>query len=166
VDLEVKNDGAPTKVVFDPQIPAGAEQIEARCDNRAVAAHPEKFTEDEHVKVEIEAASGATHCHIRLAGGVFVFTRQPAPQTGDDSTAIKITQLHLQNHDLQIDADVNASGSSTFFIQSAWKIVAFSGATVLPLSDHRYQVTVQASSARANSLGFAPTHVEIGFSDK
>ena len=86
-------------------------------------AHPEQFTEDEHVKLEIEAASGATHCHIRLAGGVSVLTRQPTPQIGDDSTAIKITQLHLQNHDLQIDADVNASGSSTFFIQTPWKIV-------------------------------------------
>ncbi len=166
VDLDIRNDGPPAKVIFEPQIPAGAERIEAKCDNRAVAAHPEQFAEDEHVRAEIEAASGATHCHIRLAGGVSVFTRQPAPQLGDDSTAIKITQLHLQNHNLQIDADVNASGSSTFFIQTPWKIVALTGATVLPLPDYRYQVTVQVPSAHANSLGFAPAHVEIGFSDQ
>ena len=166
VDLEIRNDGSPARVVFEPQIPAGAERIEAKCDNRAVAAGPERFAEDEHVKVEVEAASGATHCHIRLAGGVSVFTRQPAPQLGDSSTAIKITRLHLQNHDLQIDADVNASGSSIFFVQTPWKIAAVTGATVLPLSDDRYQVTVQAPSARANSLGFAPAHVEIDFSDK
>lgn len=166
IDLDIRNDGAPVKVIFEPQIPTGAERIEARCDDRSVAAQAEPFAGDEHVKVEIEARPGASHCQIRFEGGVAVFIHQPMPQLGDSSTAIKITQLRLQTDKLYIDADVNPSGSSTFFIQTPWRIVKAEAASVSPLPNHRYKVTMQTSSASPNAPGFVPSHAEIEFGDK
>ena len=166
IDLDIRNDGASVNVIFEPQIPIGADRIEAKCEDRAVAAHPEQFAEDEHVRVEIGAQSGTTHCYVRFAGGVSVFTKQPALQLGDTSTAIKITNIRLQNHNLLINADVNASGNSIFFIQTQWKIVKAEGASVSPLSNHRYEVMMQTSSASTNSPGFVRSHAEIELGDK
>ena len=164
VDLDVRNEGAPAKVVFEPEIPMGAERIEAQCDDRSVTAQPEVFSEDEHVRVEIEAPSGGRRCHIQFAGGVSLFTKQPTPQLGDTSTAIKITQVHLRSDKLYINADVHASGNTVFFIQTPWKVGTIKGATVSPVSEGRYKVTVLPSAEPANSLGFAPTHTEVDFS--
>ena len=166
IDLYIRNDGAPVKVMFEPQIPIGADGIEAKCEDRSVPAHPELFPEDEHVKVEIGAQSGTTHCYVRFAGGVSVFTKQPALQLGDTSTAIKITNIRLQNHNLLINADVNASGNSIFFIQTQWKIVKAEGASVSPLSNHCYEVMMQTSSASTNSPGFVRSHAEIELGEK
>ncbi len=166
VDLEIKNDGLPVKIVFEPQIPDGADEIKAEFEGHALAAVTELFSEDEHVKVEVEAPSGVSHCHVQFAGGVSVIDKQIAPQLGDSSVGMKITDLHLRNRTLFVDADVNAMGNATFVIQTPWKIGAFKGTTIRTLPNLRYEVTLQPSSEHPGSFGYAPTHAEISFTDK
>lgn len=166
VDLEVKNDGAPVKLVFEPQVPNGADRIKAEFDGHTIPAAREELSEDEHVKVEVEAPSGVSHCHIQFVGGVSVIGKRTAPPLGDSSTGMKMTDLHLQNRTLFVDADVNAKADATFVIQTPWKIGALKGVTIRPLPNLCYEVKLQPSSEHADSLGYAPTHAEITFAEK
>jgi glycogen debranching enzyme len=166
VDLEIRNEGTSARILFEPQLPLGAHLLSAEFEGRPVTADPELFPEDEHAKVEIEAPSGTSHCRLRFAEGVSLILTRPAPHLGDSSTDMKLTSLHLQNQILSIDADVNLAGNATFRMRTCWKIVTLKGATIRPLSDVSYEVTMQGPYAPTNSLGYAHTHVEITLADK
>jgi hypothetical protein len=166
VDLEIRNEGTSARILFEPQLPLGAHLLSAEFEGRPVTADPELFPEDEHVKLEIEAPPGTSHCRLRFAGGVSLVLTRPTPHLGDPSTDMKLTSLHLQNQVLSIDADVNSAGNSTFRMRTSWKIATLKGATIRPLSDVSYEVTMQRPSAPTNSLGYAHTHVEITLADK
>ena len=166
VDLDIQNEGSPASILFEPQIPLGARILSADFDGHPVSASPELFPEDEHAKMEIQAPSGASHCRIRFAGGVSLIQIQPSPQIGDRSTGMKISRLDLQNQIMSIDADVNSAGNATFQIRTPWKIATLKGATIRQLSDASYEVTMQRTSAAVNSMGYAPSHVEITFVEK
>jgi len=166
VDLDIQNEGSPANILFEPQIPLGARIVSADFDGRPITASPELFPEDEHAKVEIEAPSGASHCHIRFVGGVSLILPQPSPQLGDRSTGLKITRLDLQNRTLSVDADVISAGNAAFLIRTPWKIATLKGATIRPLSDASYEVTMQRTSAPADPIGYGRAHAEITFTDK
>ncbi len=166
VDLDIQNEGSPANILFEPQIPLGARAVSADFDGHPISASSKSFPEDEHAKVEIEAPSGTSHCHIRFAGGLSLILPQPSPRVGDSSTGMKITRLDLQNQILSIDADVSSAGNAAFLIQSPWKIATLKGAKIRPLSDISYEVTMQRVSAPADSTGYTRAHAEITFTDK
>jgi glycogen debranching enzyme len=166
VDLDIQNEGSPAKILFEPQIPLGARVVSADLEGHPIPASPEVFPEDEHARVEIEAPSGTSHCHIRFTGGVSLILAQPSPQVGDPSTGLKLTKLNLQNQILSIDADVSSAGNAAFIIRTPWEIATLKGATIRPLSDASYEVTMQRAPAPANPIGYARAHAEITFTDK
>ena len=171
VDLDIQNEGSPASILFEPQIPLGARILSADFEGAGSGGHgvpvsPELFPEDEHAKVEIQAPSGTSHCRIRFAGGVSLILKQPRPQLGDPSTGMKVTSLDLRNQTLSIDADVISGGNATFLIQTPWKIATLKGATVRPLSDVSYAVTMQGTAALTNPTGYARSHAEITFAEK
>jgi glycogen debranching enzyme len=166
VDLDIQNEGSPASIQFEPQIPLGARIVTADFDGRPVAASPELFPEDEHAKMEIEARSGTSHCHVRFAGGVSLILTQPSPHLGDSSTGLKLTKVNLQNQVLSIDADVSLGGNAAFLMQTPWKIATLKGATSRPLSDTSYEITMQRPSAPADRNGYARVNAEISFTEK
>ena len=166
VDLDIKNDGKPVSISFEPQIPLGADQIKADCEDHPVTASRELFPADEHAKMEIDAPSGASHCHIHFTGGVSVTAKQPTPQLGDSSTGIKITSIHLEDRTLSLDADVNSAGDNVLLIQTPWKITTLKGATAHPRSNFYYEITLPRPSAPTKPFGYAPSHAEITFAEK
>jgi glycogen debranching enzyme len=166
LDLEIRNLGAPTKMLFEPQIPLGAHLIGAECQDRPIVAGAEVFPEEEQAKLEFEVPSGTSRCRLRFQGGVFVILGHPTPQIGDPSTGMKLTNFALQNKILSIDADVHQGVKAKFRVQTPWKIAGSTGATFRALSEDLYEVTLQEPSSQANLVGYAHAHAETTFVDR
>jgi glycogen debranching enzyme len=166
IDLEVKNEGSATKMLFEPQIPMGARLLGAEFQGRAIAADTESFPEDEHAKVTLDAPAGTSHCHLRWDGGLSVILNRPVLHVGDPSREMKLTSLHLQDRTLSIEADIQPHGNNTFRIKTPWKITSNEGATVQSLPDDQYQITIAPGSAQVNPVGYTHTHLELTFARK
>ena len=166
IDLEIRNDGSPAAIAFEPQIPLGAHLSGAEFDGHSMAADAEQFAEDAHAKLEIHAPSGTSHCHITFSGGVSLILPQYAPRIGDPGTGLKVTGIHLQGRQLSVDADVNSAGGSSFRIRTPWREVAVKGATIQSLPNHLYEVQIQKPSSLKNESRYASTHIEINFDEQ
>jgi glycogen debranching enzyme len=163
VDLELHNAGEPAEVDFSPEIPLGAEVMEAQCDGAKVTAGVTSRAQDTHAQLKFTAARGESHCHLRLAGGVSIVLPAPAAQIGDASTGIKVTRLRLHGHDLTLDADVHARGVNHFRLQTPWKIKSISGANFKAVANDVYELQLLHGSNPARVAGYANVHVGIVF---
>ena len=165
VDLEIRNDGAPVAVAFEPEIPLGAEVVGAEFAGEAIAATVERSGEDAHAKLQFTAPVGVSRCHFRLLGGVSLILPEPAPQIGDASSAMKLTNLRLQERNLFLNVDINPAGANGLRIQTPWKIISMHGATLEASPDGAsatdYQVQIQ--TPKQITGGYASTQVEIQF---
>jgi glycogen debranching enzyme len=162
VDLELRNSGEPAEVEFLPEIPLGADVVDAQCDGARLTAGVISHTQDTHAQLKFTAARGESHCHLHLAGGVSIVLPAPAAQIGEASTGIKLTRLRLQGHDLVLDADVHAQGVDHFRLQTPWKIKSISGASFKAVPNEGYEVQLlRRSSHSAN--GYANTRVDVVF---
>jgi glycogen debranching enzyme len=166
VDLEIRNAGGATKILFESQIPLGAHLLGAEFEGHAITASIEVFSEEEQAKLEIDAPSGTSHCHLHFEGGVSIILDRPAPRLGDPSTEMKLIHLHLQDRTLSIEAETHKGGNATFRIQTPWKIAAQRGATVRALPNGQYEVAMEQPSGPASVLGYSHTQVEITFASK
>ena len=72
VDLDITDQGSPTVIVFNPQIPLGARLLSAVFDKRKVHGASESSGSDEHARVILDVPSGASHLHLAFAGGVMI----------------------------------------------------------------------------------------------
>ena len=162
VDLALHNGGEPVAVEFAPEIPLGAEVVDAQCNGASVPVTATLNAQDSHAQLAFTAARGDNRCHLRLAGGVSIVLPAPAAQIGDASTGIKLTRLRLQGRELALDADVHAHGIDHFRVQTPWKIKSISGASVKVPSDDMYELQLpQRSDSQAD--GYANAHVDIVF---
>jgi glycogen debranching enzyme len=162
VDLELRNRGNPAEVEFSPEIPLGADVVEAQCDDVKLTADVTSHAQDTHAQFKFTAAHGESHCHLRLAGGVSIVLPAPAAQIGDASTGIKLTRLHLQGRELALEADVHARGVDYFRLQTPWKIKSISGATFKAVPNDAYDVQVlRRLPQRAD--GYANARVDVVF---
>lgn len=167
VDLEIRNDGSPTKMLFEPRIPTGAHLLTTEFQGHAISADTEVFSEDEHAKAMLDIPSGISHCHLRFEGGISVILNHPLLQVGNPSTKMKLTSLHLQDHNLSIEADVHPRGNASFQIRTPWKIVSQQGVTVHSLADDRYEITIDRQpSATFNPVGYTHAHVSLIFAPR
>ncbi|HET7063737.1 MAG TPA: hypothetical protein VFI49_05630, partial [Rudaea sp.] len=160
VDLELRNAGEPAEVEFSPEIPLGAEVVEAQCGGAKVTAGVTSNAQDTHAQLKFTAARGESHCRLRLAGGVSIVLPAPAAQIGDASTGIKLTRLRLHGRELALDADVHARGVNHFRLQTPWKIKSVSGASFKAVPNAVYEVQLPRSR---QSDGYASAHVDIAF---
>jgi glycogen debranching enzyme len=162
VDLDLRNSGDPAEVEFSPEIPLGADVVEAQCAGAKLTAVVTSQAQDTHSQLKFMAARGESHCHLRLAGGVSIVLPAPAAQIGDASTGIKLTRLHLQGRDLALEADVHTRGVDHFRLQSPWKIKSIRGATFKAVPNSAYEVQLpQRSSQQAD--GYANARVDVVF---
>jgi glycogen debranching enzyme len=166
IDLEIKNDGSATKMLFEPQIPLGAHLLGAEFQGRAIAADAELFSEDEHAKVTLDVPSGISHCHLQWEGGISIILNRAILHIGDPSTEMKLINLHLQDQTLSIDADIHPHGNATFRIRTPWKIASQEGASIRSLPDGQYEITMTRGSAQVNPVGYSHAHLELNFARK
>jgi glycogen debranching enzyme len=166
LDLEITNEGGPAKILFEPQIPLGAQIHGAEFQNHEVVAETERFEEEENAKVELEAPTGKSHFRLRFTGGVSVILKPPTPALGDSSRGMKLIGIRLQDQTLTIDADVKLGSDSSFEVQTPWKVVTARGATVTALQDSRYEIRPQPTPATGRNSDYVPTHLSIAFTQK
>ncbi len=93
VDLDLRNSGESAVIEFSPEIPLGADVVDAQCDGAGLTAGVTSHAQDTHAQLKFTAAHGENHCHLRLAGGVSIVLPAPAAQIGDASTGIKLTPV-------------------------------------------------------------------------
>ncbi|MFZ0662905.1 MAG: hypothetical protein WAM66_09455 [Acidobacteriaceae bacterium] len=135
VDFDVTNDGAPTALSFQPEIPLGAHVTSFACEGHPIPTHMEPTEEDEHAAARITAPSGVSHCSLRFAGGVSIIISPHTPQVGGASAAPKLTQITLHDRTLVIHADVRPAANSTLLIRTPWKIASITGGTIRATHD-------------------------------
>jgi len=162
VDLDLRNTGEPVEVDFSPEIPFGADVVEAQCAGAKLTAVVISQAQDTHAQLKFMAARGETHCHLRLAGGVSIVLPAPAAQIGDASSGIKLTRLRLQGLALVLEADVNARGVNDFRLQTPWKIKSVKVATFKAGPNGAYEVQLPRRSPQ-QADGYANTRVEVVF---
>ena len=140
VDLDIENEGSPTQLIFEPQIPLGARLLRAEYQGRRIPGATEMFSEDEHAKVSLQVPSGRSNCHLQMEGGLsFVETRSET-KVGDPSTNVKLTSLTLRRRTLSIDADVYPGASASIFVRTRWKLLECKGVTSRLLPNGDYEV--------------------------
>lgn len=173
VELDLRNAGESAAIDFSPEIPLGAQVIDAQCDGVKLPVTVTTFAQDSHARMKLAVANGTSHCHLRLSGGVSVLVPAQAAQIGDGSVGVKLTQLQLQGHRLALDADVHARGADHFQLQTPWKIQAIAGASLKVIANDLYDVqfahavksTGPKLSGSSSTMpdGYSSTHVEITF---
>lgn len=163
VDLDLRNSGEPADIEFSPEIPLGADVVDAQCDGAKLAVGVMSHAQDTHAQLKFTAAPGESHCHLRLAGGVSIVLPAPAAQVGDASTGIKLTRLRLQGHELVLDADVHARGVDHFRLQTPWKIKSISGANFEAVPHDSYEVRLLRHANPQRADGYAGAHVDVVF---
>jgi len=167
LDLEIKNDGSATKMLFEPRIPLGSRVVSAEFQSHKVSTSTEVFTEGEHAKVELDVPSGVSLYHLRFDGGVSIILQRPVLHVGDSSSEMKLTSMHLQGKTFSLQADIYPHGSSTFLISTPWKIASYDGVTVRPLPENKYEITMTGTQdAVPNSAGYIHAKAAITFVGK
>lgn len=152
-DLAIDNNGAPITLLFQPEIPLGAQLTGLSCNGHAVEARSERFDEDEHAKAQITVPSGVTHCRLRFSGGVSVIFPPAAPKVGNASTEPKLTSLTLDGKVLVMHLEVNGLGDNIFTLRTPWKVSMVTGASLLKEEEHSYIFKIGASN---NGGGYSP----------
>lgn len=166
VDLEIKDEGVATALLFEPQIPLGAVVSGAECAGHAVPAKVERFAGDEHVRLEVQAPSGSSRCHFSFSGGVAVIPPQVTSQVGDSSAGMKVIRVQLEGRKLSVDADVSSAGDAVFRIRTSWKATVATGATLHSLGGDVYEVRMQIPPSDETGGTYSRAHAEIDFTDR
>lgn len=159
VDLDIRDNGAPVALLFQPQIPLGAQFVSANCDGHATPAKRRRFNEDEHISVQIAVPSGVSHCRLQFTGGVSVILPPHPPHVGDSSTDAKLRQLTLNNGTLSLDLDIRPASDNFLFIRTPWKIARVTGALIQPMVDNLYKLRIDNPGGRSGRYRPASVHV-------
>ncbi len=164
--LEIQNDGVPTSMSFEPQIPLGAQALTAEFRGSPVQSTLETTSGDEHASLKLDVPSGTSLCHLSFAGGVSVSLHHPLLYVGDSSSDLKLISLQLSGHVLSIEADVHSAGNDAISILTPWKIKSQQGVTVKSLHPNEYRLELSRGATGASSRsssGYTRAHAVLVF---
>jgi glycogen debranching enzyme len=148
ITLHVRNEGAPVRMSFDPQLPLGATVRNARIGGREIAATVEQHPQDTHAHVELDLPRGDVLLSISYTGGVAIVPVIPRPVTGNGSRAMKVVSAGLKDRVYTIELDHLATEASRFELRTPWKIEGVRGATFEALTPSSYRLAVDASPSK------------------
>ncbi len=163
LDLEIRNDGTAISMIFEPQIPLGAQLLSAEFNNVKLPATLDVFPGDEHVKVALRVPSGTSHCRLRFAGGVSFFLTPFTLQVGQASLQPKIVRVELQHQLLSIEADIRSGGNSSFRIRTPWRIASHRGVSVRSVARDEYELELSPEAPVIASTGYVPVRCQLAF---
>ncbi len=150
IRLDLQNEGAPVKMVFDPKIPLGAQLGKVRLGNASIAAKFEQHSQDAHARMEFTLPHGSTLLTVAYKGGVAVTPSLPPPLIGEPSKAIKITRTTLTARVLTVGFDFLPSRASSFELRTSGKIKDVEGGTLQSISPESYRVVIQPTDQSAS----------------
>lgn len=170
VELEAENSGTAVFVSFSPEVPLGAEALEATVttdDARAgrVRSKVQNRGQDEHVDAAFRAGPGVTRCRIRLRGGVQVFVPRTELVIGQSSKAVRVADVELQGGDLRVRAYVKPDGDSILGLRSGWKLVDAQRAQIESHQGdvYKFQLQVPAGAPPVSKDGYVKVDAVFRF---
>jgi hypothetical protein len=146
IRLEARNEGAPVTLVFDPELPFGAQLKGARVGNLQTAVSLEQNRQDTHARMQISLPHGNTLLTIGYAGGVAIVPAPVQPSIGEPSAAIKVIGVTLQDRVFTIELDHVVSAPSSFELRTPWTIKDARGADFATTAPSVYRFTVKATA--------------------
>jgi glycogen debranching enzyme len=161
VSLQMRNEGAPVQMVFNPEIPFGAKLKRAQLGSQSIAPTLEENEEDTHARVKFDLPHGSTQLTIRYAGGIMILSCPPQLEIGEASKAIKITGVNLKNRLYTVDFDRRPSAISSFEVRTPWTIQDAQGATLQAIAPGIYRLTIKADSEEKQSHAYRHNKVTL-----
>jgi hypothetical protein len=146
IRLEARNEGTPITLVFDPELPFGAQLKGARVGNLHTAVNLEQNRQDTHARLQIGLPRGNTLLTIGYAGGVAIVPASVQPSIGEPSAAIKVIGVTLQDRVFTIELDHLVSAPSSFELRTPWAIKDAQGADFATTAPSVYRFTVNATA--------------------
>src|ERR1700722_10567793 len=146
IRLDLQNEGAPVRMVFNPEIPLGAQLRSVRLGNTSIAAKLEQHSQDAHARMEFTLPHGNAVLTVEYKGGVAVVPTVPQLMVGEPSKAIKITGTTLTARVLTVDFDIVPSQASSLELRTPWKIKDVEGGTLKSISPELYRVAIHPAS--------------------
>jgi hypothetical protein len=162
IRLDARNEGTPVTLLFDPELPFGAQLTGARTGSLPIAANLEQNRQDTHARLQISLPHGDTVLTIGYAGGVTIIPAPPQPSLGEPSTAIKVTGVSLQDRVLTIEFDHWGSTQSSLELRTPWEIKDAQGADFKVTAPSVYRITVNAT-AQDDKHEYARSKVVVRF---
>jgi hypothetical protein len=159
----LQNEGAPVRILFDPEIPFGAKLRSAQLGKRSIAATIEQHPQDTHAKVEFNLPHGTTLLRIGYSGGLAIVPDPPQLVIGEPSKTIKITGMNLNGRVYTVDFDYLPSASSSFELRTPWTIKDAQGATFTVISAAVYRLTLNAPTQEKEPHGYQHGKVILTF---
>jgi hypothetical protein len=145
VALHMRNEGAPVRASFDPELPLGAKIQSAHIDQREIAATLLQHPQDNHAHVEFDLPRGEGVLRIGYTGGVAIVPAAPRPVIGEGSRSMKIVGVSLKDRVYTIELDHLAAQPARFELRTSWKIEEVRGATVAALAPSSYAIAIDAA---------------------
>jgi glycogen debranching enzyme len=162
IELRLKNEGAPVRMSFDPELPLGAELRSASLNEQEISASLVPHAQDNHTHAEFDVPRGDAVLRIGYSGGVAIVPATPRPVIGDASRAMKIVGVNLQRRTYTIEIDHLASEPVRFELRTPWPIENVSGATFEATSPSSYLFAID-SSATAAPRAYRRSKVIVAF---
>jgi hypothetical protein len=161
LQLNAVNDGAPVKLLFQPELPLGAKIAGADLNGKSIRVSLEEHLQASNARVEIEIPSGTATINVRYQGGISLVLPASKPLVGNASRNIKIIQQKLSGNEYVLDAQVNPAQTSTFQLITPWKIVDVDGASQRSIASNTYEFTIPPSKVLGGSSGYVPVNIRV-----
>ncbi len=152
VTLRIRNEGAPVKMSFEPELPLGAKVRNAHLGAREIAASLTQQTQDTHARVEFDVPRGETVLGIGYDGGVAIALATPRPVIGEASHAPKIIGVGLRDRVYTVEIDRTNGEPVHFELRTPWKIENVQGAKLETLAPSSYGLTIDATPGSAKGV--------------
>jgi hypothetical protein len=160
--LHIRNEGAPLRTSFEPELPLGAKVRSARVDQREIGATLVQHSQDTHAQVVFDLPRGDVLLRIAYSGGVAIVPAAPRPVIGERSRATKIVGVTLKDRVYTIELDHLPSESARFELRTPWKIEDVRGATFEALAPSSYSFEIEAPPSN-EQRGYRRSKVIVTF---
>jgi hypothetical protein len=163
LDLDVRNDGPPVRLLYQPHLPLGAHLTEVDVNGRTVKADMRQFPSEDQAHLEIEVPAGSVHCLLRFTGGASILPQPDQLQVGSESTGMKIRSVKWSGQSLLVDGDFSTSTDTVFELKTLLRVIRAHGAMVRALKEGIYELTVQPANLPESRSGYRFSQIKIDF---
>jgi glycogen debranching enzyme len=146
IRLRAVNHGDALHLIFDPELPMGAQVLVATLNGKKIHAVPSQQNgQDLHARIELELPRGESQIELTLRDGVALAFDAAKPSFGDVSKAMKPIMVRFEGDTLTIAADVMPSEENRLHIFTRRKLLPVSEGTMRRLGANQYEVVFPKS---------------------
>jgi hypothetical protein len=160
--LHVENAGTPQHLLFDPEIPLGAQSVMATAGGRRVPVQLERHEGEEQAMLDLRVPSGSTDVVIRYAGGVAVVMPAPSPSLGNPSTGMKLISMTLDGNVLRLDLNAIPGQENKIQIRTERTIQRAEHAAIHKVTTDVYELTLTPTGTARDGYQHQQVTVTLG----